>query len=67
MPFTASSRQKIREVLPVHSFPLDPVTIFSVSPIVIVIGAEDGIVKGSFVLFSHLSLLSFAVGRLWFG
>jgi len=64
---TPSSRQKIRKALLILSFLLIPVTVFYVSPIVIMMGAEEGIVTGSFVLFFLLFLLSLVAGRLWCG
>jgi len=66
-PSTSSSRQKIRRALLIISFLLIPVTIFYVSPIVIMMGAEEGIVTGSMLLFILLFFLSLFVGRLWCG
>jgi ferredoxin-type protein NapH len=62
-----SSRQKIRKALLLISFLLIPVTIFYVSPIVIMMGAAEGIVSGSMLLFIVLFLLSLGVARLWCG
>lgn len=62
-----SSRQKIRKALLILSFLLIPVTVFYVSPIVIMMGAEEGIVTGSFVLFFALFFVSLIAGRLWCG
>jgi len=60
-------RQKLRTAILVLMFLLVPVTIFYVSPIVIMMGAAEGIVTGSFILFVLLILLSLVVGRLWCG
>ena len=67
MAVNPSSRQKIRKALLILMFLLVPVTLFYVSPIVIMMGAEKGIITGSFVLFALLILLSLVVGRLWCG
>jgi polyferredoxin len=61
------SRQRIRRWILIISFLLIPVTIFYVSPIVIMMGAEEGIVTGSMILFILLFALSFFVARLWCG
>lgn len=62
-----SQRQKIRRWILIISFLLIPVTIFYVSPIVIMMGAEEGIATGSLFLFVLLFLLSLFVARLWCG
>jgi len=67
MPDTTLSRQNLRKALLILMFLLIPVTLFYVSPIVIMMGAQEGIVTGSFVLFLLLLVLSLAVGRLWCG
>jgi ferredoxin-type protein NapH len=64
---TVSSRQKIRKWILIISFLLIPVTIFYVSPIVIMMGAEEGIATGSMILFIVLFILSLFVARLWCG
>ncbi|MDD1729126.1 MAG: 4Fe-4S binding protein [Methanospirillum sp.] len=61
------SRQNIRKILLIISFLLIPVTIFYVSPIVIMMGAAEGIASGSMLLFILLFILSLFVGRLWCG
>lgn len=60
-------RQKIRTIFLILSFILVPVTLFYISPIVIMMGASEGVVTGSFILFVLLFLLSLFVGRLWCG
>ena len=62
-----SSRQKIRRAILILSFLLIPVTIFYVSPIVIMMGAAEGVATGSMILFILLFLLSLLVSRLWCG
>jgi ferredoxin-type protein NapH len=62
-----SSRQKIRKALLLISILLIPVTIFYVSPIVIMMGAAEGIVSGSMLLFIVIFILSLGVARLWCG
>ncbi|OPX62523.1 MULTISPECIES: 4Fe-4S binding protein [unclassified Methanoregula] len=62
-----SSRQKIRKVLLILTFILVPVTIFFISPIILMMGASEGIATGAFILVILLFLLSFVVGRLWCG
>lgn len=61
------SRQKIRRVLLIISFILTPVTIFYISPIIIMMGAAEGIATGSLLLFILLFLTSLFVARLWCG
>ena len=62
-----SSRQKIRKALLILSFLLIPVTVFYVSPLVIMMGSAAGIVTGSFVHVVLLFLVSLIAGRLWCG
>ncbi len=64
---TVSSRQNIRKWILIISFLLIPVTIFYISPIVIVMGAAEGIAAGSMILFILLFILSLFVARLWCG
>lgn len=61
------SRQMIRKVLLILSFLLIPVTIFYISPIIIMMGAAEGVVTGSMLLFIALFILSLFLGRLWCG
>ncbi|MBN1167701.1 MAG: 4Fe-4S binding protein [Methanospirillaceae archaeon] len=60
-------RQKIRFIILIVSFLLIPVTIFYVSPIVIMMGAAEGIVAGSMLLFIALFIISLIAGRIWCG
>jgi ferredoxin-type protein NapH len=63
----ASSRQNIRKWLLVISFVLLPVTLMFISPIVIMMGAAQGIATGSMLLFIANFILSLFVARLWCG
>jgi ferredoxin-type protein NapH len=62
-----SSRQNIRKWLLVASFLLLPVTLMYISPIVIVMGAAEGVATGSMLLFIANFILSLFVARLWCG
>lgn len=64
---TELSRQTIRKWILIISFLLVPVTIFYISPIVLLMGAAKGIATGSMILIILLFLLSFFVARLWCG
>ena len=58
-------RQQVRILLLLISFLLFPVTIFYFSPYLIIVGALEGIVTGSFLLFSLLFAGSLLFGRLF--
>jgi len=60
-------RQQKRKLLLIASFLLLPVTLFYISPYVIIEGALLGIASGSLVLFSLLFLSSLVAGRAWCG
>ncbi|HEX3002373.1 MAG TPA: 4Fe-4S binding protein, partial [Methanoregula sp.] len=64
---TVSSRQNIRKWILILSFILIPVTIFYISPIIVMMGAGEGIASGSLFLYIALFILSLAVARLWCG
>jgi polyferredoxin len=64
---TTTSRQNIRKWILIISFLLIPVTIFYISPIVLMMGAAEGIATGSMILLILLFALSFVVARLWCG
>ncbi|MFA5267211.1 MAG: 4Fe-4S dicluster domain-containing protein [Methanoregula sp.] len=64
---SVSSRQNLRKWLLVISFVLLPVTLMIISPIVIMMGAAQGIATGSMLLFIANFILSFVVARLWCG
>lgn len=60
-------RQRIRKGLLLVSFLLFPVTIFYLSPALIVIGASKGIVVGSFIVFGSMFVGSLIFGRAFCG
>jgi len=62
-----SPRQKYRRWILILTFLLIPVTIFYISPIIIMMGAFEGIVTGSFLLYIVLFALSLFAGRIWCG
>jgi len=64
---TISSRQNIRKWILILSFILIPVTIFYISPIIVMMGAAEGVAAGSLLLYIALFLLSLVVARLWCG
>ena len=64
---TLFTRQTIRKTILIISFLLIPVTIFYLSPIVILMGAAEGVATASMILFILLFFFSFFVGRLWCG
>lgn len=61
------SRQNIRKWLLVISFLLVPITIFYISPIIVTMGAGEGIVTGALLLYILLLIFSLVVARLWCG
>lgn len=60
-------RQRVRKALIILAFLSFPVTIFYLSPYVIIEGASQGIVNGSLVVFALMFLFSLFLGRLWCG
>jgi hypothetical protein len=62
-----STRQRIRKALIIFSFLLFPITINYFSPYVIIDGASQGIINGSFISFALMFLSALFVGRLWCG
>lgn len=64
---SASSRQTIRKWILIISFLLLPVTLVYISPIIIVMGAMEGVATGSMLLFIANFVLSLFVARLWCG
>jgi len=62
-----SSRQNIRKWILIISFFLLPVTLMYISPVVILMGAAQGIATGSMLLFIANFILSLFVARLWCG
>lgn len=60
-------RQNIRNLLLLISFLLFPVTQFYFSPYIIIDGAFNGIVNGSFIVFITMFIFSIFVGRIFCG
>lgn len=56
-------RQNIRKSLIVISFLLFPITIYYLSPILIIQGAAEGIITGSFIYFAVLFVISLFFNR----
>lgn len=56
-------RQSIRKALIVISFLLFPITIYYLSPILIIQGLAEGIIAGSFIFFALLFAVSLFLGR----
>jgi ferredoxin-type protein NapH len=61
------TRQRIRKGLLFLSLLLFPVTLYYFSPALILNGAAQGIVNGSFIAFGLMFLSALFVGRLWCG
>ncbi len=62
-----SRRQKIRRTLVIISFILFPVTLSYFSPYLIIDGASQGIIAGSFITFAVLLVTALLFGRAWCG
>lgn len=60
-------RQRVRQALIIFSFLLFPVIMNYLSPYVIIDGASQGIINGSFVSFALMLVSALFVGRLWCG
>jgi ferredoxin-type protein NapH len=61
------SRQRIRKALLFASLLLCPVTLYYMSPYIIVASAAEGIINASLILFGLLFLSSLLLGRSWCG
>lgn len=61
------ARQRIRKALLLVSLLLFPLTLYYFSPALIIQGAAEGIVTGSFIVFGLMFLSALFVGRLWCG
>jgi polyferredoxin len=64
---TVPSRQTIRKWILILSFVLLPVTLVYISPLIILMGAAEGVATGSMLLFIANFFLSLLVARLWCG
>ena len=60
-----SKRQNLRKALVFAAFLLFPVVINYMSPMLIIIGASEGVVGGSAILFGLLFISSLFFGRAW--
>jgi ferredoxin-type protein NapH len=60
-------RQRTRQALIILSFLLFPIMMNFFSPYVIIDGASQGIINGSFIVFGALFIAALFVGRLWCG
>jgi len=60
-------RQTARRILIYTSLALFPVFFYYLSPALILQGASEGIVNGSFIMFSAMLIGSIFLGRLWCG
>ncbi|RJP26840.1 MAG: 4Fe-4S binding protein [Actinobacteria bacterium] len=60
-------RQRVRKALIIASFVLFPVTFYYLSPILIIQGASEGIIVGSFIAFALMFLFSLVLGRAFCG
>jgi polyferredoxin len=60
-------RQKLRKSLLLISFLALPVTLFYLSPILILMGAREGVLTGSAITFAFLFIISLFAGRAWCG
>ena len=60
-------RQNIRKLLLIISLLLFPITIWYMSPYLIIQGAMEGIVSGSFIVFLCMLLGSVFLGRIFCG
>jgi ferredoxin-type protein NapH len=60
-------RQNVRKMITLISFLLFPVTIYYFSPYLIIMGAFEGIITGSFIIFAAMFLSSIFLGRLFCG
>lgn len=56
-------RQKIRKLLILISFLLFPITIYYLSPYLIILGATEGIITGSFMVFIGMFITALFFGR----
>ncbi|MCM3766228.1 4Fe-4S binding protein [Neobacillus niacini] len=60
-------RQNVRKLVLISSMLLFPITIWYFSPELIILGAIDGVVTGSFIVFIAMLISSIFLGRLFCG
>lgn len=61
------NRQKIRRAMILISFILFPLTLYYLSPYVIIVGIAEGVMTGSFIVFLMMLVGSILFGRLFCG
>ncbi len=61
------TRQRLRSALLLFSLLMFPITLNYFSPYLIIMGASEGLINGSFLVFSGMFLSSLFLGRLWCG
>jgi ferredoxin-type protein NapH len=61
------NRQQIRRAVLLLLLVSLPATLFYVSPIILIMGASEGIATGSMILFITFFILSLFLGRVWCG
>jgi ferredoxin-type protein NapH len=61
------TRQRIRKALLLISFLLFPLTLYYFSPVLIIQSTSEGVINGSFIVFTLMFLSALFVGRLWCG
>ena len=61
------TRQRLRSALLLFSLLLFPITLNYFSPYLIIMGASQGVINGSFIVFGGMFFVSLFVGRLWCG
>lgn len=62
-----ATRQRLRKALLLVSLLFFPMTLYYFSPALIIQGAWEGIVNGSFIAFGLMFVSALLVGRLWCG
>jgi ferredoxin-type protein NapH len=62
-----TTRQRLRSALLLFSLLMFPITLNYFSPYLIMMGASEGIINGSFLVFCGMFLSSLFFGRLWCG
>lgn len=60
-------RQNFRKLLLISSLLLFPITIYYLSPYLIIQGAIEGVITGSFIVFISMLIASIFLGRLFCG
>lgn len=60
-------RQKVRRALLLVSLILFPITIYYFSPYLIIMGASEHVINGSFIVFTIMFIASMFLGRVWCG